>query len=59
MDPIVVEVFNSTGDRLYKKKVKNYYGRFLQEIELEDNESTFFTVKVTQGEKEIIGEFEF
>ena len=59
LEPILVEVFNSTGDRLYKKKVKNYYGRFLQEIELEDNESAFFTVKVTQGEKEIIGEFEF
>jgi len=59
LDPLVVEVFNSSGDRLYKKKVKNYYGRFLQEIELEGNESAFFTVKVTQGEKELIGEFEF
>jgi len=59
LEPILVEVFNSTGDRLYKKKVKNYYGRFLQIIELEGNESAFYTVKVTQGEKEIIGEFEF
>ena len=59
LESILVEVFNSTGDRLYKKRVKNYYGRFLQKIELEGNESAFFTVKVTQGEKEMIGEFEF
>jgi hypothetical protein len=59
LDPVIIEVFNSTGKRLYKKKVKNYYGRFLQQIELEDNESAFFTVKVTQGDKEIIGEYEF
>ena len=58
-EAVVIEVFNATGDRLYKKKVRNYYGRFLQEIELSDNESAFYTVKVTQGEREIIGEFEF
>lgn len=59
LEPIVIEVFNSEGKRLFKKRVKNFYGRFLQNVELEDNESTFFTVKVTQGDKEIISEFEF
>lgn len=59
LDPILIEVFNSEGKRLFKKKVKNFYGRFIKEIELEDNEISFFSVIVVQGDKEIIGEFEF
>lgn len=59
LGPIQIEVFNGEGKRLFRKKVKNFYGRFIKEIELEDNEIGFFTVKVLQGNKEIIGEFEF
>ena len=59
LDPILVEVFDGEGKRLYKKKVKNFYGRYLKELPLEYNETGFYTVKVTQGDKEIIGEFEF
>ncbi len=59
LDPIAVAVFDGEGKRLYKKKVRNFYGRFLTEIPLEYNESGFYTVTITQGDKEIIGEFEF
>lgn len=59
LEPILIEVFNSEGKRLFKKKVKNFYGRFIKEIELEDNEISFYSVRVVQGDKEIIGEFEY
>lgn len=58
-DPIVVEVYNGEGKRLFKKKVRSFYGRFVKEMYLEYNETGFFTVRVVQGDKEIIGEFEF
>ena len=59
LQAIIIEVFNGEGDRMFKKKVKNFYGRFLKEIHLADNEVGLFTVRVLQGEKEIIGEFEY
>ena len=59
LDPILIEVYNIEGKRLFKKKVKNFYGRFVKEIELEDNGIGVLTVKVEQGEKKIIGEFEY
>lgn len=59
LEPILIEVFDSEGKRQFKKKVKNFYGRFIKELELEGNEIPFFSVRVVQGDKEIIGEFEF
>ena len=59
LEPIQVEVFDSEGNRLFKKKVKNFYGRFLKDVDLGNNETGLFTVRVLQGEKEIIGEFEY
>ena len=59
LEPIKVEVFDGEGNKLFKKKVKNFYGRFLKDLNLQGNDSGLFTVRVLQGEKEIIGEFEF
>jgi len=59
LGPIVVEVFTGDGKRLFKQKVKHFYGRYLKDIDISDNETALYTVKVTQGENEIISEFEF
>jgi len=59
LEPIQLEVFDGEGNRLFKKKVKNFYGRFLKDIQLGHNETGLYTVRVLQAEKEIIGEFEY
>lgn len=59
LEPILIEVFDGEGNRLFKKKVKNFYGRFLKDVDLGNNETGLYTVRVVQGEKEIIGEFEY
>lgn len=51
-EPIIIEVFNCEGDRLFKKKVKNFYGRILKLIKLQDNDTGLFTVRVVQGERD-------
>lgn len=59
LEPVKIEVFDGEGNKLFKKKVKNFYGRFLKEVDLGDNETGLFTVRILQGEREIIGEFEY
>jgi outer membrane lipoprotein-sorting protein len=57
--PIKIEVVNGEGQRLFKQRVKNFFGTYKKDVRLDESEPRFYSVKVSQGDKEVIGEFQF
>lgn len=59
LKPIKIEVFDGEGNRLFDQKVKNFLGKYVKDIYLMENDPGFYLVRVRQGDKEEIGEFQF
>jgi hypothetical protein len=58
LKPIRIEVFDGEGNRLFSQKVRNFLGKYVKDIYLAENDPGFYVIRVRQGSKEEIGEFQ-
>lgn len=59
LEPITIEVVNGEGKRMFRQKVRKFYGKYMKDIELDETSPRFYTVVVKQGDFEEIGKFQF
>lgn len=59
LDPIEISIFDKSGKKLFKHKVKEFYGKYKKEIDLGSKKNKEFRIEVQQGKTKIETEIVF
>jgi len=58
-DPVSIQIFDKNGKQLFKKKIKEFYGKYKDKIELGSKKNKEFKIEIQQGKKKIETEIVF